>query len=78
MKLAGLLVAALLSACVIETDGTEDPVESGGSETYSNHVKLECNGSVLIDRTFTSRTDCEDYRANNSFTCGGVKLTFSC
>lgn len=46
--------------------------------TYSNHVKLECHGNVLVDRTFTSREECEDFRDNNSFSCGGIDLTISC
>jgi len=81
MKIAGLLIAILMSACVIETDDTDDPIEGGGggsSETYSNHVKLECNGTVLIDRTFTSKQECEDYRSSHSYSCGTIPLTFSC
>jgi hypothetical protein len=67
----------VLSGCVIESDDDGGPTESG-SETYSNHVKLECNNNVLIDRTFTSKADCESFRESNTFTCGGIELSFSC
>jgi hypothetical protein len=78
MKIAGMLIAMVLSGCVIETDDDEGPIESGGSDTYSNHVKLECNGSVLLDRTFTSKSACESFRESNSYTCGSIELSFSC
>jgi len=81
MKIAGLLIAALLTACVIETGPDEpEPGGGGGSSTdeYSNHIKLECNGTVLIDRTFTSKAECEDFRSSHSYSCGPVPLSFSC
>jgi hypothetical protein len=80
MKIAGMLIAMVLSGCVIETDDDGGPTESGGStsETYNNHVKLECNGSVLLDRTFTSKSECESFRESNTYTCGPIELSFSC
>ena len=62
---------------VVDGEGGIDPLSL--QRTYERLAdRIDTCGSVLIDRTFTARTECEDYRANNSFTCGGVKLTFSC
>lgn len=73
MKAIAFLFAFVMTACVIESDPEPEP-----NSSYENHVKLECNGSVLVDRVFTSQSTCEDFRANNEFYCGTIKLTFSC
>lgn len=81
----GILLAFAMSACVIEEGGDDpdwidDESEGSGSSssTYSNRVKLECNGSVLVDRTFTVRAECESFRSSNSFYCSGIMLPFGC
>jgi len=76
MKSIAILLAFAVTGCVIESD--PDPEPEPSSTSYENHVYLECNGSVVVDRTFTSKSSCEDFRANNEFYCGTVKLSFSC
>jgi hypothetical protein len=80
MKAIALLIAFSVSACVIESDPDPEPGPDpgGSSSSYENQIYLECNGSVLVDRTFTSQSACEDFRASNDFYCAGIKLTFSC
>ena len=81
MKTLTMLLAFALSACVIDNGDPEPPSgpgSSSSSSTYENHVKLECNGNVLVDRTFTSKDSCESFRDGNTFYCAGVKLAISC
>lgn len=69
LKMLPLLLALGFTGCM--SDDEEE-------ETYSNNVRLTCNGSVLIDRTFTSRTECDAHKASNTYMCGSTTLTFSC
>jgi hypothetical protein len=81
MKAIAILVAVMTSACVIEpADPDPDPSSSSSSTTeeYENHVYLECNGSVLVDKTFTSKASCQDFAASNTFYCSGIKMPVSC
>jgi hypothetical protein len=57
---------------------TEEDDDGGFDNSYENHVELTCNGSVLVDETFTSREACESFRDSNTFMCGGVELSVSC
>ncbi|MBA3455873.1 MAG: hypothetical protein H0T42_22440 [Deltaproteobacteria bacterium] len=47
-------------------------------DSYENEVRLTCNGTVLLDRTFTSKAECEAHRAQSTYTCAGVALTITC
>ena len=58
--------------------GSEGSEGEGEGENYENNVRLECNGDVLVDETFTSREACEDFRDDNSFSCAGVDLSINC
>jgi len=58
-------------------DGPGDQTDQT-DETYKNVVNLVCNGQVLVDETFTSRADCEAFRAGRSFNCAGIELPFNC
>ena len=68
-KMLPLMLALGFTGCMSD-DEEED--------TYSNNVRLTCNGSVLIDRTFTSRAECDAHKAASTYMCGGVALTFNC
>jgi len=81
MKTVTVLLAFALSACVLDTgdpDPPGDPGPGSSSSSYENHVRLECNGSVLVDRTFTTKDSCESFRDSNTFYCAGVKMPISC
>jgi hypothetical protein len=84
MKAIALVLAVMTSACVIESgpDGPDDPgpgsSSSSSSSSYENTVHLECNGDVLVDKVFTSKASCEDFAANNTFYCAGIKLSVGC
>ena len=72
--------SALLMALsfLVSTGCTDDDDDGGFDESYENQVKLTCNGTVLVDRTFTSRDACETFRDANTFMCSGIELTISC
>lgn len=64
---------------LVGCDGGGDDDGGGGTDAaYSNKVTLTCNGNVLLDRTFTSKTECEAHRSSNTYMCSGVPLPISC
>ena len=38
---------------------SRSPQAGGQTQSYRNHVHLECNGAVLVDQVFTSRAACQ-------------------
>lgn len=92
MKLLTIVLALSLfstTACVVAVDGEDDTPDwvdeddSSGSDTnggssYSNRVKLECNGDVMVDRVFTDRAACQSFASSNEFYCGSIRLPISC
>ena len=73
------LVSLVLALGLVGCDGGDGDDGGGGTDAaYSNKVTLTCNGSVLIDRTFTSKAECDAHKAQNSYMCSGIALTFSC
>lgn len=70
-----MVIALGLVGC----DGGGDDGGGGGTDAaYSNKVTLTCNGTVLLDRTFTSKADCDAHKSQNSYMCSGIPLTISC
>lgn len=70
------LSAALLAVATTGMLATGCGDDEGDS--YENHVELTCNGSVIVDETFTSFEACADFRDSNTFMCGSIELTVSC
>ena len=73
LKMLPLVLVLGLVGCGGDDDG-------GGSTdaAYSNHIMLTCNGSVLLDMTFTTKAACDSHKAANTYMCGGIPLTISC
>jgi hypothetical protein len=70
-------LSIVFAAC--GTSGGDDGDDgSNPPPSYSNHVKLECDNQVLVDRTFTSKAECDSYAASHEFTCHTIKLPISC
>lgn len=76
MKLGMLALVVGLVGCTSNGGGDDGP--SSPDAAYSNHVMLTCNGSVLVDMTFTTKASCDAFKAQNSYMCSGIPLTFSC
>jgi len=71
------LAFAMLVGCT--TSGGDDGGDDGSTPpTYSNHVMLKCDDQVLIDRTFTSKSECESFASSHEYTCHTIKLPISC
>jgi hypothetical protein len=75
-KMLSLVLALGLVGC---DGGDGDDSGGGGTDaSYSNHVMLTCNGTVLIDMTFTTKAACDAHKAQNSYMCSGIALTINC
>ena len=72
-RMVSLVLALGLVGC-----GGDDGGGGGTDAGYSNKVTLTCNGTVLLDRTFTSKAECDAHTAQNSYMCSGIALTISC
>jgi hypothetical protein len=77
----GLLKAVALIGLAAAAEGLEDGSGGGGTveqQSYSNRVRLACNGDVLYDREFTDRQACLAAEASTELHCGGVRMRFGC
>ncbi len=72
------MVSLVLALGLVGCDGGGDDGGGGMDAAYSNKVTLSCNGTVLLDRTFTSKAECDAHKAQNSYMCAGSALTISC
>lgn len=75
---ASLVLALVLVGCP-STSGGGEPGSDDESREYENHVYFNCNGTVLVDRTFTSRAACESFADDFGVVyCGSTKFQVSC
>jgi hypothetical protein len=75
-KMVSMVLALGLVGC--DGGGGDDGGGGGTDAAYSNKVMLTCNGTVLLDRTFTTKAECDAHKAQNSYMCSGIALTISC
>ena len=62
----------------VRSQGLPSPGPSTSRKKYKNNVRFECNGSVLIDETFHSFEQCDQFRRNNKFECSGMRVPINC
>jgi len=75
LLLLSLFVSTACGSPELEWSGFPDENE----ESYENDQFIECNGDVLVDKSFDSLDDCERYRDRHGpWVCEGIELDISC
>ncbi|MEM1008871.1 MAG: hypothetical protein AAGJ35_07670 [Myxococcota bacterium] len=57
-----------------KTKGVDDKVK----DHYPRTIKLNCNGTFILDRVFKSKASCEAFAQSNSFPCNGGNMSIEC
>jgi hypothetical protein len=77
LVIAFVVAVALVGGCN-SGGGSPNPGDDE-PDSYENHVYFSCNGTVLADRTFTSKPACEAFAEEFGIQyCGTTKFQVSC